>query len=91
MHLQSQVSELLEQQYFPMVVYESMINAHKLRINEGSIQPFSSSFVNQIMDYRSLAAQTMKFSQLTAPKLHLELFGASLLDSFRKNYAKMLF
>jgi len=43
------------------------------------------------MDYRALAAKTMKFVQLVAPKLHLELYGLTLLESFKKNYAKMQF
>jgi hypothetical protein len=43
------------------------------------------------MDYKELAASTMKFAHNQARKLHLEIFGGTLLDSFKNNYAKMQF
>lgn len=68
-----------------------MLNAHKFRTNELNLQPKSVDFANQIMDYKELAASTMKFAHNQARKLHLEIFGGTLLDSFKKNYAKMQF
>ena len=71
---------MLESHYFPLVVYEDMLNAHKLRINELNLQPLSINFVNQVMDYKELAAAIMKFAHQDACKLHLEIFGGILLD-----------
>ena len=82
---------MLENHYFPLVVYEQMFNAHKFRINELILQPNAIAFVNQVMDYKELAASTMKFAHNQARKLHLEILGGTLLDSFKKNYAKMQF
>ena len=43
---------MLENHYFPFVVYEQMFNAHKFRINELILQPNAIAFVNQVMDYK---------------------------------------
>jgi hypothetical protein len=37
MLLQSEVNKMLEIHYFPMVVYESMMNSHKFRLNEMAV------------------------------------------------------
>ena len=71
---------MLELQYFQLVVYEDMLNAHKLRINELNLQPHSINFINQVIDYKELAAAIMKFAHQDARKLHLEIFGGTLLD-----------
>jgi hypothetical protein len=89
--LQDGTCELFEKSYFPQMMNEAMLVGHRYRIHEFYLQPLAKQDVDILMDIRALAARIMNFGVLQGQKHHLELFGGSLTEQFKRNYAKMIF